>query len=283
MPVDLHTHSRASDGSDTPAELVRAAAAARLGSIALTDHDTVEGIAEALEIADQVGIELIPGTEISCEWSPGGMHMVILWLEPTSGPLQDQLHRLQDGRNNRNSRIVEKLQGLGLDVSLAEIEEEAGAGSVGRPHIAAVLVRKGYVPDIATAFDEFLATGRPAYLERDRLTPEEAIMLARQSDALPVLAHPHTLGIEDEEALSELLGRLAGFGLVGLECHYGAYQLEERKHFESLARRNGLIPSGGSDYHGSYKEGIALGTGRGDLNVQTSVLDELRAARAGTV
>lgn len=279
MPVDLHTHSRASDGSDSPTELVKAAAAKRLGSIALTDHDTQEGIAEATAAAAEVGIELIPGTEISCEWLPGGMHMVILWLEPVTGPLQDQLLLLQNGRRNRNARMIDRLQELGLDITLEEIEIEAGEGSVGRPHFAAVMVRKGYVPDILTAFEEYLAAGRPGYLGRERLTPEEAIGLALGSGALPVLAHPHTLGLEDNAELESLLERLAASGLVGLECQYGAYDQEERDHFQSMARRQGLIPSGGSDYHGTYKEGILLGSGRGDLNVQTALLDELRAAR----
>ncbi len=175
MAVDLHTHSTASDGSDSPAALIQAAAALRLEAIALTDHDTLAGIPAARRAAATAGLEFVPGTEISCEWEPGSMHLVVLFLEPVSGPLQDRLQDLQAARDARNERIVERLHQLGIDVSLAEVHQEAGEGSVGRPHLAAVLVQKGVVESIPAAFDELLAKGRPAYVERERLTPEEAI------------------------------------------------------------------------------------------------------------
>ena len=160
---------------------MRIAARAGLSSVALTDHDTLEGLAEAQVTADGVGVELIPGTEISCEWPKGTMHMVMLFLEPGPGPLQDRLGALQDSRNGRNEVIVERLQDLGMDITYEEILTEAGGGSVGRPHFAAVMERKGYVEDFRAAFDEYLANGRPAYVARDRLEPDEAIRLALAS------------------------------------------------------------------------------------------------------
>ncbi len=276
MAVDLHTHSTASDGSDTPADLVRRAAQIGLSAVALTDHDTQEGIAEAQEAADQVGIELIPGVELSLEYH--GMHLVVLFLQPGPGPLQDRLGELQQGREGRNARIALTLQELGMDITLDEIEAEAGGGTVGRPHIAAVMVRKGYVPDIATAFEEYLAVGRPAYQPRPRLSPAEALELARRSGGVPVLAHPHTLELDDAR-LDDLLAELSDLGLVGLECIYATYSPDERARLVEMARRHGLVPSGGSDYHGTYKPDIALGVGLGDLHVPEDVLGAL-AARA---
>jgi predicted metal-dependent phosphoesterase TrpH len=277
MIVDLHSHSTASDGSDSPSRLVENAASAGIGILAVTDHDTQSGVAEAMETADRVGVEVIPGVELSLEFDGGGMHMVVLWLEPGTGPLQDRLAELQHGRNSRNDRIVELLTEAGMPVTIDEVVEESGGGSVGRPHIAAVMVRHGYVPDIKTAFDLWLATGRPAYVGRLRLEPEEAISLARESGAVPVLAHPHTLGITKAKEMASVLERLRAAGLVGLEAFYASYHRHEREGYADLARRFGLAVSGGSDYHGDYKPGLALGSGFGDLVVPASLVEELRA------
>jgi 3',5'-nucleoside bisphosphate phosphatase len=279
MPVDLHTHSSASDGSDSPTLLVHKVAAARISTFALTDHDTTEGLEEAQAAAEAVGIGMIPGVELSLEWDKGGMHLVVLWLEPTTGPLQDRLAGLQASRASRNQRMVQRLQELGMDITLDEIETESGGGSTGRPHIAAVMVRKGYVDSIPAAFDEYLAAGRPAYLGRERLTPEEGIGLARASGAVPVLAHPHTLGVENRMEMADLMDRLKEAGLIAIECHYGSYEAPGRAGLVKMAGRFGLLASGGSDYHGSYKEDVALGVGRVGIPVPDSVLEDLTAAR----
>lgn len=279
MAVDLHTHSTASDGSDPPGRLVLRAAELGLAALALTDHDTLAGIPEAREAAARTGVLLVPGVELSVAWDRGTMHLVVLWLEPGPGPLQDRLESLRRSRDDRNRRILTRLAELGMEVSADELAAEAGSGSVGRPHIAALLVRKGYAADIGAAFDEYLARGKPAYVERDRLTPEEAIDLARRSGAVPVLAHPHTLGVENRGEMAAVLGRLVTAGLVGMECHYGTYDAEERAGMVALARRFGLVPSGGSDYHGTYKPGVLLGTGAVGLPVPDEVLEELAATR----
>jgi predicted metal-dependent phosphoesterase TrpH len=281
MAVDLHTHSTASDGSSTPTQLMAEAGAAGLTTIALTDHDTLEGIDEAVAAANRFGVELIPGVELSLEWDKGGMHLVVLWLEPGPGPLQDRLAALQEARSSRNDRILARLHELDIEVSLDELLEEAGAGSVGRPHIAAILVRKGYVSDIQQAFNLYLAKGAPAYFGRDRLTPEEGIALAREAGGVPVLAHPHTLGVDNRFEFAELMERLVGAGLVGVECHYGTYEAEGRRGLTAMARRFGLIPSGGSDYHGSYKPDVMLGTGKVGLTVPDHILEELAGRRGG--
>jgi predicted metal-dependent phosphoesterase TrpH len=280
MAVDLHAHSTASDGSETPSALVAKAVDIGLSTLALTDHDTLEGIEEAREAAARVGLDLIPGTELSLDYH-GGMHLVVLWLEPGPGPLQERLAGLQLGRDARNMAIVELLVGLGMPLSIEEVAEESGPGSAGRPHIAAVMMQKGYVESIAEAFDLWLGAGKPAYAARPRLSPEEAIALALDSGAVPVLAHPHTLGINRAHEMADLLNRLGSAGLVGLEAMCAGYHRHEREGYADLAQRFGLIASGGSDYHGWYKPGLELGTGYGDLVVPERVVEELRArARA---
>ena len=276
MAIDLHTHSSHSDGSDTPDELLERAASLRLTTVALTDHDTLEGIGDARIAADRHGIELIPGTELSLEYTKGGMHLIVLWLEPGIGPLQDRLAELRGGRDRRNARIVERLNELGLAVDLDEVLEQAGEGSVGRPHIAAVLVRHGYVDSMEQAFDEYLGNHGRAYVGRERLQPQEAIQLARASGGVPILAHPHTLAIDNRFEMADLLAELRAFGLLGIECHYGSYPAEGRAGLVALADRFGLLPSGGSDYHGTYKLDVALGIGRVGIAVPESILDDLR-------
>lgn len=276
MAVDLHTHSNRSDGSDPPSELVQKAAAAGLTAVALTDHDTLEGIEEAREMARDLTIELVPGIEISCEWAPGAMHLVVLFIEPRPGPLQDRIQELQAGRRDRNHRIAERLRQLGIDISMDEVLQESPVGVVGRPHFAAVLVRKGVVADIPDAFNEYLGNRAPAYMPRPRLAPEEAISLARASGGVPILSHPHTLGHTAAGEFSATYRRLKDAGLVGIDAYYGEYTPEQRGELVRICRSFELIPSGGSDYHGSYKEGLELGTGYGDLEVPDSALAELR-------
>ena len=279
MVVDLHVHSNASDGTESPSEVVRLAASAGLTAIALTDHDTLEGVDEAREEAGSRQIELIPGVELACEWDRGGLHIVVLFLEPGEGPLQDRLGELRRARHCRNRALAQCLAGLGIEIEYAEVVEEAGEGSVGRPHFAAVMQRKGYVPDIATAFRSYLGAGAPAYVPRRLLPPDEAIALALQSGAIPVLAHPHTLGLDTSAEYAATYRRLAGYGLVGVECFYGDYSPAVRLDLERSVRSFGLLPSGGSDFHGDYKPGLQVGTGRGDMLVPDRVLVDLRDAR----
>ncbi len=279
MAVDLHVHSNASDGTESPSEVVRLAAAAGLTAVALTDHDTQEGVDEAREEAERQGIELIPGVEIACEWDRGGMHLVVLFLEPGVGPLQDRLDDLNASRRLRNQAIAERLNRLGVAVGFAEVLEEAGNGTVGRPHFASVMQKKGYVPDISTAFRDYLGGYAPAYVPRRLLSASDAIGLARRSGAVPVLAHPHTLRLDRTSEYRAEYRRLAAFGLTAVECFYGEYDPATRLELERAVRSFGLLPSGGSDFHGRYKPGLQVGKGRGDLVVPDRVLDDLREAR----
>lgn len=287
MAVDLHSHSIVSDGSETPTQVVRLAAAAGLTALALTDHDILAGLDEAGAAAAEDGIELIPGVELSLDWSNlapdsdarGGMHMVVLWVDDGPGPLQDLLSGLRLGRDDRNLVILDRLGELGLEVPMEEVAAKAGGGSVGRPHIAAVMVERGYVPDITAAFDLYLANGAPAYVTRRRLEPEEAIRASLESGGVPLLAHPHTLACPTDTELEGLLRRLQGMGLVGLESDHSASEPDRRRFLRRLASRVGLVPSGGSDFHGTFKPGISIGVGTGDLAVPEEFLDELRRHR----
>jgi len=281
MVVDLHAHSTASDGSETPSALVAMAVSRGLSTLALTDHDTLQGIEEARIAAEHSNVELIPGTELSLDYD-GGMHLVVLWLEPGNGPLQNRLASLQYGRDQRNAAMVDLLVALGMPISIEELAEESGTGSTGRPHIAAVMMRKGYVASVEEAFELWLGAGKPAYSGRPRLQPEEAISLAAASGGVPVLAHPHTLGINRSDEMAELLTRLRLAGLVGLEAFCASYRRHEREGYADLAKRFGLVASGGSDYHGIYKPGLELGIGYGDLEVPESAVDRLRSHAGGS-
>lgn len=288
MAVDLHTHSVVSDGSETPSEVIRQAASIGLEAVALTDHDILAGLDEAQAAAHEHSIELIPGIELSLDWSDlagdselrGGMHLLVLWIDDEPGPLQDLLEGLRLGRDDRNHTILERLAQLGLEVPMEEVASAAGGGSVGRPHIAGVMVERGYVSDIASAFDQFLGNGAPAYVSRRRLKPPEAIRAGLDSGGVPVLAHPHTLAFDDDGALEELIRHLQELGLVGLESHHSAVAPDRRKVLRRMADRLGLAPSGGSDFHGSYKPGVMLGRGVGDLTVPAEFLEGLRSRRA---
>ena len=272
--VDLHVHSNVSDGSDTPAALVDLAVEAGVAAMALTDHDRQDGVAAARARAAGTAVEVVPGVEISCNHS-GTMHLLVYFLEPGEGPLQDELERLQLARATRNERLVARLAEVGLPVTAEELEAEAGPTGAGRPHIAAVLVRKGYATSVQDAFDRYLAKGGPAYIEKERLDPLPAISLALASGALPVLAHPLSLGLPLAE-LGPEVRELADAGLAGLECIYGRYSREERAGLAVMAARAGLAITGGSDYHGSYKPDLYVGVGRGDLHVPDGALEALR-------
>jgi 3',5'-nucleoside bisphosphate phosphatase len=279
--IDLHSHSTMSDGTDTPAEVVRLAGAAGLSALALTDHDTLDHLVEARAAAEEGGLRLVPGCEISCELggrAPGNMHLLVFFVDDGPGELQERLTALQVARNERNVQIVEALNAHGVPITIEAVHDQAGPGSVGRPHIARVLMESGHVGSIQEAFDVWLGKGQPAYFERDRLGPEEAIALTHTSGGVCAVAHPGSLGLADG-TLDEFVRELAGAGLDGLECEYGAYLPEERAPFHELARRHGLAPTGGSDYHGENKPGLSVGVGRGDLRVPDEFLADLESRR----
>lgn len=278
MAVDLHLHSTYSDGSSTPLEIVDAAVAAGLTGIALTDHDTLEGIPEAAAAATARGLRFVGGTELSVSWKEQSMHMLVYFLTPDAGALPDRMVDLRASRDGRNLKIASKLQELGLEITMEEVRVEADGGVIGRPHFAGVMMNKGYVATVPEAFERYLAAGRPAYTPRLRLTAEEAIGLSRDSGAVPVIAHPHTLHLRAEE-FAEGFAELVAIGLGGIESYYGEYTPAMRTRLASICADLGIVATGGSDYHGRYKPHLAVGTGKGDLRVPDAALDQLMAAR----
>lgn len=277
--IDLHTHSRVSDGSEAPGRVVELAAAAGCSAVALTDHDSLGGLDDAGAAAEAAGIRLVRGCEVSCASDTGSAHVLCYFIEGRHGPLQDELRRLRHDRAERNAALLARCAELGLPVTTEEVVAEAGgADGVGRPHVAAVLVRNGAASSVADAFDRFLGKGAPAYVPKARLTVGEVAGLATASGAVAVLAHPLSLGLEPD-TLERLLAAHAEAGLAGLECHYGRYDPATRRDLVALARRHALVATGGSDFHGAYKPDLAVGTGTGDLQVPDEALADLEARR----
>jgi hypothetical protein len=262
--IDLHTHSTASDGSFHPSELVEYAAKKGAAAIALTDHDTIDGLAEALLAASQRGLELVPGLEISADQPGGTMHILGYFVDPDDPVLQQELRRLQEARRERNPKIIAKLQQLGIPITYDQVRALA-EGQVGRPHIAQALLRIGAVTTLDEAFKKFLTKGAPAYVEKFRYPPEKAIDLIIRAGGVPVLAHPFTLKSTSPDELRRIVSTLKDQGLAGLECLYPEHSAEQTRRYSVMAKELGLAVTGGTDFHGKNKEGVDLLTGYGAL------------------
>lgn len=278
--IDLHTHSTFSDGTDTPAALVAQARARGLTAVALTDHDTVEGIPELLRAGREQGLTVVPGVELSVDAAvaPGGhLHMLGLLIDPQCRELQATLAELAAERERRGERIVEKLRGLGIAVTAEELRAEAGEGAVGRPHVARLLMRKGHAASIQDAFDRYLGRGKPAYADKQKLNEAEAINLIHRAGGLAILAHAHLMKYPDYPAAEAKVLALLELGLDGFEVYYPGMPGEYTRGLLALARTHNLAVSGGSDYHGANKPDVRLGEGDGSLRIPEEVLDNLRA------
>jgi len=274
--IDLHTHTTASDGTLTPRELVSLAVEIGLSAIAITDHDTVGGVEEALSEGRKLGLEVIPGIEISAEFERE-MHILGYYIDYCSPILQESLQRLQEFRKRRNPQIVEKLRQLGFLITIEEVEREAGGEIIGRPHIAKALVRKGYVKSIQEAFEYYLSDGKPAYIKKEKLTPQEAIQTILTAGGLPVLAHPKYLAL-NQDRLGKLIDQLVQWGLKGIEVYYSAHSVGETRRYLALAKKYELLVSGGSDFHGINKPDIRLGRGFGNLNISYDLVEKIKNA-----
>jgi len=286
--IDLHTHSRVSDGSETPGRVVELAAEAGCSALALTDHDSLAGLDEAGRVAAELGVRLVPGCEVSCRkpappaGAPrieGSVHVLVYFVEPGDGPLQNELVKLRGDRAVRNRELAARLEELGTGVTYEDVLAEAGdEGGMGRPHFARALVKAGAVQDIDDAFDRYLADGRPGYIPKARLDAPEVARLAHESGGVAVLAHPLSTGLSPQH-LERMIAELAEGGLDGIEAVYSSYTPDQRSVLRRMATRNGLVATGGSDFHGSFKPGLFVGAGRGDLHVPGDLLDALEARR----
>lgn len=244
--VDLHIHSTASDGRHSPQEIVRKAAGLGLEVIALTDHDSVDGITPALEEARKLDrLQFIPAVEVSTDVPSGEVHVLGYFIDYTSEELAAALERFRSSRVGRAQGMVDRLAGLGIHISWERVREIAGTGTVGRPHIAQALLEKRYIGSIGEAFDRYIARDGPAYVEREKMTPVEAVQLILRSRGVAVMAHPFTVP-EPEATIVEMKAA----GMAGIEAYYGHYTGEETGTLIALAKNHGLLVTGGSDYHG---------------------------------
>ncbi len=275
--LDLHLHTTHSDGSCTPTEVVNMAHRAAVTALAITDHDITTGIAEAIAVGQQCGIEIIPGVEISSLAGSSEVHILGYFLDWQDFDLLERLKTLRDARHRRNPQIIERLQTLGIGITYDEVRSLAGTDSIGRPHIARVLMGKRVVASAKEAFDRFLAEGKPAYVPRELPSPAEAIRWIKAARGLAVLAHPTWVRVA-EQPLIDLVRQLKADGLDGVEVYYSTHAARQTREYLSLAQQLGLLVTGGSDFHGLTKPDIEVGIGKGTLHIPTSLLPKMKEA-----
>lgn len=274
--IDLHTHSTASDGTLTPAELVAYAHSKGLSAIALTDHDTVAGIPAAVAAASRItGFELIPGIELSVE-SKGETHVLGYFIDVSNKTLLDALEEIRRVRIERGYKTAENLTAAGMPVTVEEALEFSGGGAIARIHFAKLLVKKGYSKTVADAMRDWLSPGKPGHCSTQAITAEQAVEIIRAAGGDAYIAHLHTTKTEDGE-LYDFLRRMKSVGLSGIECFYTEYTPEMTEEYLRLADALGLKRSGGTDFHGNNKPHIEIGTGCGSINISETVLAEMRA------
>lgn len=272
--IDLHTHSTASDGSMTPRELIRHAKENGLSALALTDHDTVEGIEDAMDEGKRLDLEVVAGIEISVEYRPE-MHILGYFFGDSYKNAVEVVDSLVKSRNERNPKIIKKLNEMGFDITMDEVEKEALGNIIARPHMAKVLMKKGYVKSTADAFEKYLGFGKPAYFPKNKLTPEDGIKAIINAGGIPVLAHPIFLYLGWGQ-LDELLAELVSYGLKGIETYYVENKGDDTGKILRLAIKHNLLPTGGSDFHGSFKPDIEIGRGHGGLKVPYELLEKMK-------
>jgi len=268
--VDIHIHSTASDGRLTPEEVVRKSAEIGLTVIALCDHDTVDGIAPALAAARAFPwLKVIPSIEVSTDVSDGEAHILGYFIDYTDPKLLVKLEEMRNSRRGRAQKMIAKLRNLGINIDWQRVQEIAGSGSVGRPHIAQAMLEKGYISSIKEAFTNYISRNGPAYAEREKMTPAEAVAMILQAKGLPVLAHPFTTN--DPEAM---IVELKKAGLVGIEAYYDGYTADKVNQLVDLANKYNVIATGGSDYHGL---GLSNETMLGGVEVPIEAAEQLIA------
>jgi predicted metal-dependent phosphoesterase TrpH len=280
--IDLHIHSSASDGTLSPAEIVRRAAKLNLAAIAITDHDTLKGAAIARQVERPADLQLLSGIEISAAppagyGIPGSLHILGYGIDPDDRALSDALVQMRAARDDRTPRILRALKGLGIEISMTEVAAKVGDSIAGRPHIAQVMLEKGVVTSMDEAFDRYLGKGKPAYQDKERISSAETIGLIRGAGGIAVLAHPGLIE-STETARQRLTAELCEMGLGGLEAYYPEHSADETAAFVHLAEKLDLKLSGGTDYHGEITPGMEMGCGRGDFYVPFTVYEALRAA-----
>lgn len=283
MSIDLHIHSDASDGTLSPAEILDTARELGLGAIAITDHDTLAGSKEAIRVGIPSSLRFLTGIEISASPPPsfpckGSFHILGYGLRLDDPVLNRSIGMFQKARRDRNPRMTERLRELGMDISARELEERFGKGQIGRPHIARLMMRKGFVGSVDEAFDRYLGRGKPAYVDKHRAGCAEAIEIIRNAGGVPVLAHPSLLNPLNDAPIEELIRTLRNMGMRGIEVFYPEHSPAHVALYADLAERHGLLMTGGTDFHGSVKPDVRMGSGRGDFSVPYELYEKLIAA-----
>ncbi len=276
--IDLHVHSTASDGTLTPTEILERASKLGIEALAITDHDTIDGSIEAIESGIPEGLDFLTGIEISAnppEVYPctGSFHILGYNMDLKSEILNTTLKTLQDARFNRNPKILERLAGFGMHITEEEVEIQTGGGQTGRPHIAEVMIKKGYAKNINDAFDNYLGKGMPAYVDKYRIETDKAIELIKSAGGVPVFAHPGLVEATQGDPKEKLIASMAEMGLSGIEVFYPNHSKEETDFYINLAKKYNLIITGGTDFHGSLKPDTELGSGKGDLCIPYSIYE----------
>lgn len=278
--VDLHVHSTRSDGTYTPTELVNYAVEKGLSAFALTDHDTIDGIDEAVAAAKDKPVTVIPGIEYSTEYLGRDVHIVGLFIDYKAPAFVEYLTRFKQSRIDRNHKLCKNLQGADIDITYDALIQMFPDAVITRAHYAKYLLAKGYVTSLKDAFARYVGDHTPYFVHREKITPEEVIQLTLKAGGVPVLAHP-TLYHLGKEQLDILVSTLKSKGLIGMECIYSTFSPAEEREMKALAAKYELLPSGGSDFHGANKPGLDLGTGYGKLYVDESIMQNL-SNRAGS-
>jgi 3',5'-nucleoside bisphosphate phosphatase len=278
--IDLHIHSNASDGSLSPTEILLRACRLGLKAIAITDHDTLDGSKTALHAGIPPTLKFLTGVEISAAPPPGtpvsgSLHILGYSIALDDPVLNRNLDMLQTVRKERNPRIIDKLNAMGFSLSLTELQSESGKRQIGRPHIAQAMVRKGYARNINHAFDEYLSTGKPAYVDKYRLDCENAIEMIRGAGGIAVLAHPYLIDSKDDTRIEKAVITLKEMGLQGVEVYYPQHTPENTAFYAKLAHRYHLLVTGGTDFHGTINPEIEMGSGTGDFRVPYRLYKEI--------
>ena len=282
--IDLHTHTCKSDGSYTPAELVDYAIEKGLSAVAITDHDSIEGLDEALSHAKALkekglpSIEVIPGIEFSTKYGEQDVHVVGLYIAYDSPVFQDALTGFVDSRTNRNRKMCENLRGAGIDITYEKLQTRYPDSVITRAHYASYLLDEGYVKSRQDAFAQYLGDHTKYFVPREKVTPEQAVKLILRAGGIPILAHPPLYHMGNDR-LDELTARLKAEGLMGIEAFYSTYSNQDIRDMQRLAAKYDLLLSGGSDFHGANKPGLDLGNGYGKLFVPEEVLTKMKTRR----
>ncbi len=279
MSIDLHTHTNFSDGSLPPEALIDLAVESKIDVLAITDHDEIGALPAAFEYAMSLPIKIVSGVELSIEYDlpgHGHLHIVGLFIDYKNNTLINALNELKQARCDRIKTMVQKVTTLGYDLNIDELNQNIGRGSAGRPHLARMLIEKGIVNDIPEAFSKYLSKGQPAYVPKKKLSAELAIDLIHRAGGLAIVAHPFSLGFSTYPEIGREILKLKALGLDGLEAYYTSHNVYLTKWLLDFARENGLLISGGSDFHGDPRPEIQLGSGLSNLNIPYSVFENLK-------